>query len=77
MRPNPPAFIAFKHHAALQILRGEPLDPVDVQNMQFTRSHAIRALEAIGRAWPSVLDEDFPAPSATETGLKYEVVRQQ
>ena len=68
------AFIVYKHHKALAALSPIIIAHNELESspvaMQAARSTAQHALQKNGWSWPSILDEEFPAPS--EGGLVYE-----
>ncbi|KAI0693815.1 hypothetical protein BC835DRAFT_1415708 [Cytidiella melzeri] len=76
--PLPLEFIHNKHNTALYVLINGTLPTLDTQMVprvnSATRAHAQRVLEMHGYSWPSVLDEEYPPPSAASQGVKYEHV---
>ncbi|KAF8803663.1 hypothetical protein BYT27DRAFT_7109342 [Phlegmacium glaucopus] len=68
------AFIVYKHHKALAVLSPVVILHNELEHspatMQAARSTALSTLQRNGWGWPSILDEEFPAPS--EGGLVYE-----
>jgi len=68
------AFIVYKHQKALAVLSPIVIAHNELENspatMQAARSTALNTLHMNGWSWPSILDQEFPAPS--EGGLVYE-----
>ncbi|EIN10587.1 hypothetical protein PUNSTDRAFT_84757 [Punctularia strigosozonata HHB-11173 SS5] len=70
---NPLTYVIFRHNNALLALMQEPLVPMtgSAEERQL-RTMAVEAVQKYGFVWPSILDEEFPAPSNETNGLKYE-----
>lgn len=72
----PLEFIQNKHDTATHVLIHGHLPTVQPQTVPranpATRAHAQNVLEMHGYSWPSTLDEDYPPPTDTNEGVKYE-----
>ncbi|GJE84473.1 hypothetical protein PsYK624_005490 [Phanerochaete sordida] len=70
----PLSFIVQKHESAIHVLTHGRLPNLsqDTIDTRRARSLAAGALAAQGWAWPAILDEEYPAPSDTSEGVKYE-----
>jgi hypothetical protein len=70
---NPLTYVIFRHNNALLALMQEELVPMTGSDEERAlRTMAIDAVQRYGFVWPSILDEEFPAPSNEAQGLKYE-----
>lgn len=68
---NPTEFIQWKHDNALSALMHGRTNPWNhLLSTQTSRSLAVSYVHSRGYEWPTVLDEEFPAPTAG--GVKYE-----
>ncbi|TFK55836.1 hypothetical protein OE88DRAFT_1652341 [Heliocybe sulcata] len=68
-------FILHRHYQAISTLMNTSLPLPNITDMATARRNAVSYVESFGWIWPSVLDEEFPAPQDEHLGLHYEAIR--
>jgi hypothetical protein len=68
-------FIAFQHlRAAMVLRRGHGNEDTPPSGIAESRNLAVHLMTIWGYAWPTILDEEYPAPQDESAGIKYEPV---
>lgn len=71
---TPLTYVIFRHNNALLALMQRELVPLvgSEEEVRQLRQRAINTVQEYGFQWPTILDEEFPAPQNEAGGVKYE-----